>query len=124
MIGETLFEEFGEITRQLAHDMAVMLAGGAEDDRSYLNTVVPKSLADARSEVVLHVLTSENDPLHEMNVRGLTAACATNPRLSLDLTVGDYVQHGGVSRPFRPFARTKIPEILASVEEMKPTVTS
>lgn len=111
-VGETLLGEHGG---RPGAQMARLLAGGAGDDREFLDSIVVERLAQARGRLDVHLLTSERDPLHDINVPALTAACEASGRLSLSVTMGDYASHGEVRSAFWPFLEERVSVILDSL---------
>ena len=110
MIGETLLGQFGG---KQGAEMAKLLAGGAEDDREYLNSVVFERLLRASADTRVHLLGSKNDPLHELNLAALKRAVGLNRRLSLDVTLSDYGSHAEIRTVFPGFMRETVSQILS-----------
>lgn len=114
MIGDSLIGRHGG---KAATSFAASLAGGVGDEaRAFLNSIIPERLAQARSELRIDVLSSVEDPLHEINIPKLTEICTDNDLLTLELTVGRYVGHADVRHEFRGFVAEKIRETLERLE--------
>ena len=90
-----------------------LVTGAADDDREFLNAIVPTRLAEASAEMRIYALSSEQDPLHAVSIPPLRRAAAASAQLSLEITIADYESHANVRAAFAPFLREKLRTILS-----------